>query len=89
VGRDVRYGLLNVEGSGTVVEADVEVHALLSAGVDGLAARLHLYSADVVPVDAFERHGYVRQRRLADASVEEVGEPVLEGVAWVADITYV
>jgi hypothetical protein len=47
-----------------------------------LAARLYLYSADVVPVDAFERHGYVRQRRLADASVEEVGEPVLEGVAW-------
>ena len=78
VGRDVRHGLFDIEGAGSVVQAHVEVRALLAAGVDGLTAGPHLDAADVVPVHALEGHVHVRQRRLADGVVEEVREPVLE-----------
>jgi hypothetical protein len=70
VGRDVRYGLFEVEGPGTVIEAYVEVHALLSAGVGGLVAGLDLDATDGLAGYALERYGHVGHRRLADGGVE-------------------
>jgi hypothetical protein len=84
VGRDVVYGLLDIQGPGSIVQPHVEIYALLSAGVDRLAARLHLDAADVMTVHALNRNGYVRQHRCAVGVVEEIGEPVLKGVTRVA-----
>jgi hypothetical protein len=84
VGRDVVEGLLDVERARPVVQAHEEVLRLLAKGVDGLATWRNVHAADVVSVHPLEGYGNVRERRLADALVEEVGEPVLEGVARIA-----
>jgi hypothetical protein len=84
VGRDVVEGLLDVEGARPVVQAHEEVLRLLAEGVDWFAAWGNVHAADVVAVHLLEGYGDVRECRLADAGVEEVGEPVFEGVARIA-----
>jgi hypothetical protein len=84
VRRDVIEGLLNVEGAGSVVQAHEEVLRLLAEGVYGFATWRNVHAADVVPSYLLEGYGGVRKRRLAYRGVEEVGEPVLEGIMRVA-----
>jgi hypothetical protein len=80
VGRDVVEGLLDVEGAGPVVQAHKEVLRLLTEGIDGLAAWRNFHAADFVSIYLLEGYGDVRECRLANRGVEEVGEPVLEEV---------
>ncbi len=76
--RDIGDSFFDVEGPSAIIQTHVEIRCLLTSRIDGLATRLHLDAADVMPVHVLEGYRHVGQGRLADRVVKEVCEPILK-----------